>query len=170
MELRQVELHGRQVILRPVTPQDRQALLDILSTPQVARWWGAPDNDQWPYDDEADTRFSVVLDGTVVGLVQFGEEDDPNYRHAGIDVFLDPAVHGRGLGRDAVHTLVRYLFDERGHHRIVIDPAATNQRAISTYAAVGFRSVGVLRSYERNIDGTGWHDGLLMELLASDLA
>jgi aminoglycoside 6'-N-acetyltransferase len=26
------------------------------------------------------------------------------YRHAGMDLFLDPSVHGRGLGEDAVRT------------------------------------------------------------------
>jgi len=32
-------------------------------------------------------------------VVQYGEEDDPDYRHASIDNFLDLAVHGRGVGR-----------------------------------------------------------------------
>jgi aminoglycoside 6'-N-acetyltransferase len=53
--------------------------------------------------------------------------------------------------------------DERGHHRITIDPAAANAAAIRAYEKAGFRTVGVLRSYERDPDGTGWHDGLLME-------
>jgi aminoglycoside 6'-N-acetyltransferase len=35
---------------------------------------------------------------------------------------------------------------------------------------VGYRPVGVLRRYERDVDGTGWHDGLLMDLLAEELA
>lgn len=33
----------------------------------------------------------------------------------------------------------------------------------------GFRPVGVLRRYEHDADGTGWHDGLLMDLLAEEL-
>jgi aminoglycoside 6'-N-acetyltransferase len=28
--------------------------------------------------------------------------------------------------------------------------------------------VGVMRSYERDVDGEGWHDGLLMELIAGE--
>jgi aminoglycoside 6'-N-acetyltransferase len=28
----------------------------------------------------------------------------------------------------------------------------------------------VLRRYERDVDGAGWHDGLLMDLLAEELA
>ncbi len=62
-----------------------------------------------------------------------------------------------------------HLVHDRGHHRLVIDPAADNEPAIRCYTAVGFRPVGVLRRYERNVDGAGWHDGLLMDLLAEEL-
>ena len=102
-------------------------------------------------------------------MIQYGEELTPQYRHASIDLFLDPAVHSRGVGRDAVRTLARYLIEDRGHHRLVIDPSADNEAAIRCYAAVGFRPVGVMRAYERDVDGRGWHDGLLMDLLADDL-
>jgi hypothetical protein len=61
----------------------------------------------------------------------------------------------------AVALLARYLFSECGHHRITIDPAAHNERAIRGYAKVGFRPVGVMRQYERGPDGQ-FHDGLLM--------
>jgi aminoglycoside 6'-N-acetyltransferase len=104
----------------------------------------------------------------VVGLIQYAEENEPDYRHAGIDIFLDPAWHGRGLGADALRTVARYLFDVRGHHRLTIDPAASNERAIRSYRRVGFRPVGVMRRYERGPDGT-WHDGLLMDLLVEEL-
>jgi aminoglycoside 6'-N-acetyltransferase len=99
-------------------------------------------------------------------MVQFGEEVDPKYRHASIDLFLDPALHGRGIGTEVVRRVVRQLIDERGHHRITIDPAADNAAAIRAYEKVGFGPVGVMRRYERDVDGPGWHDGLLMELLA----
>jgi len=102
-------------------------------------------------------------------MIQYAEELTPQYRHASIDLFLDPVVHGRGVGRDAVRTLARYLIEDRGHHRLVIDPAADNEAAIRCYAAVGFRPVGVMRAYEHDVDGPGWHDGLLMDLLAPDL-
>ena len=112
--------------------------------------------------------FAVEADGQVIGLVQYWEENEPDYRHAAIDLFLDPAWHGRGLGADAVRTLARFLFEHRGHHRITIDPAAHNQRAIRSYQRVGFRPVGIMRRYERAPDGS-WHDGLLLDLLPEDL-
>jgi aminoglycoside 6'-N-acetyltransferase len=63
---------------------------------------------------------------------------------------------------------VRLLIDERGHHRITIDPAVANAPAIRAYEKAGFRRVGVMRRYERDTGGEGWHDGLLMELLAGE--
>lgn len=67
-----------------------------------------------------------------------------------------------------MRTLARYLVEEVGHHRLTIDPAADNAAAIRCYSKVGFRPVGVLRKYERGVDGD-WHDGLLMDLLAEEL-
>ncbi|HSD80445.1 MAG TPA: GNAT family protein, partial [Solirubrobacteraceae bacterium] len=87
------------------------------------------------------------------------------YRHASIDLFLDPALHGRGLGTEAVRRVVRHLVHERGHHRVTIDPAAANAAAIRAYEKAGFRRVGVMRGYERDVGGGGWHDGVLMELV-----
>ena len=64
--------------------------------------------------------------------------------------------------------VVRLLIGERGHHRVTIDPAASNAAAIRAYEKVGFRPVGIMRRYERDADGNGWHDGLLMDLLAGE--
>jgi aminoglycoside 6'-N-acetyltransferase len=90
------------------------------------------------------------------------------YRHAGIDIYLGTRFQGRGAGTEAVALLARFLFEQRGHHRLTIDPAAANGRAIRSYAKVGFRPVGVMRQYERGRDGR-FHDGLLMDMLRGEL-
>jgi len=158
-------LRGSSVVLRPVVDDDIAELAQIRSTPEVyARWGGGP-----TVDDSSDVEtFAIVYEDRVVGAIQWSEETEPDYRHANIDIYLDPAVHGRGLGTDAVRTLARHLISEVGHHRVVIDPAADNAAAIACYAKVGFRPVGIMRRYERGPDGT-WHDGLLMDLLADEL-
>lgn len=156
-----------RLILRPLTGGDESELRRIHATPEVARWWGTPEDD-FPTDEPETTQLTIEVDGAVAGLIQFWEESEPKYRHAGIDLFLDPALHGQGLGERAVREVVRHLIAERGHHRITIDPAADNAAAIRIYEKVGFRRVGVMRSYERDADGQGWHDGLLMELLADE--
>ena len=156
-----------EIVLRPLTADDADEILRIVRTPEVAHRWDEPDPG-FPFEDDESTRFAVVVDGQVAGMIQFWEETEPKYRHAGIDLFLDPVFHGRGIGTEAVRRVVRMLIDEHGHHRITIDPAADNAVAIRAYEKAGFKPVGVMRQYERDTGGDGWHDGLLMELLASD--
>jgi aminoglycoside 6'-N-acetyltransferase len=165
-----VILRGTRLLLRPLRPQDVSRLVEIVAEPEVARWWGdVPEAElSAKAAGEGDAEgFTVELDGEVVGMIQVYEEPDPRYRHAGIDIFLSYAATGRGLGREAVGLLASHLLDDRGHHRLTIDPAAGNERAIRCYEAVGFRPVGVMRRYEMGPDGT-FHDGLLMELVRGD--
>jgi aminoglycoside 6'-N-acetyltransferase len=166
-----MELHGAHVTLRPARAEDVTQLAAIRATPAVSARWGTHDIAEEIAEsiDDPDLEYlAIVLEGRVVGAIQWSESEDPMYRHAGIDLYLDPAVHGRGIGPDAVRTLCAHLIDDIGHHRLVIDPAADNEAAIRCYAKVGFRAVGVMRRYELGDDGT-WHDGLLMDLLAEDL-
>jgi aminoglycoside 6'-N-acetyltransferase len=166
-------LRGEQVVLRPVRDDDVALLRAILRDPSVARWWGAPREgidvaDDWLAIDPETTQWTIEVDGQVAGSLQASEEDDPDYRNAGLDLFLGPDFQGRGLGRDAIRTAARWLFDERGHHRLTIDPSAANARAIAAYRAVGFRPIGIQRQYERGPDGT-FHDSLLLDLLRDEL-
>lgn len=164
-------LHGAATTLRPVTQDDAVTLTRILAEPDVARWWPRYDAERVQrelIDAEHTTVFVVEAEGQVVGSIQYVEEPSPDYRHASIDVFLDPLWHGKGLGTDSVRTLAKHLIHDRGHHRLAIDPAAENEKAIRTYKRVGFRPVGVMRAYERNVDGE-WQDCLLMDLLKHDL-
>lgn len=158
--------HG-SMVLRPLAPGDEAELRRIHQTPEVARWWDLPE-ESFPWDEPDATRLTIEVDGAIAGLIQFGEELEPKYRHAWIDLFLDPELHGRGLGTEALRRVVRHVVEERGHHRITIDPATANAAAIRSYEKAGFRRVGVMRRYERDVGGEGWHDGLLMEMLTDE--
>lgn len=147
-----------------------EQLAEMLARPGVREWWG-------PLEDREHTReglrndgaaFAIEVDGVIAGWLGYGEENEPDCRHASIDIFLGPQHQGRGLGSDALRLAARWLFEERGHHRLTIDPARANHRAIRAYEAVGFRPVGVMRCYERGPDGR-WHDNLLMDLLREEL-
>jgi aminoglycoside 6'-N-acetyltransferase len=165
-------LKGAQVTLRPPTAADVPELARIRTTEQVHRWWrGGDDMTKAVTEDLAQPdveTFVIEHESKIVGAIQWQAETEPDYLHASIDIYIDPAVHGRGIGSDAVRTLARYLIVDRGHHRLVIDPAADNAAAIRCYSKVGFKPVGVMRRYERGDDGA-WHDGLLMDLLADEL-
>ena len=165
-------LRGELVTLRPLRADDRPALVAVLSDPTVAEWWDSRGAEVSAAKllavDPTVTVFAIEVDGELAGSIQYSEELEPDYRHAGIDIFMSSRFQGRGIGTDAVRTMARYLLDVRGHHRLTIDPAAANDRAIHVYEKVGFKPVGVMRNYERGQDGT-FHDGLLMDLLIGEL-
>lgn len=166
-------LRGSRVTIRPGGQQDVEPLRTVQAEESVTRWWGEPEPAadivaKLHGDASSAVLLVVELDGQLAGGIEYHEEQDPMYRHAGIDIFLGQDCQGRGAGTEAIGLLARFLFEQRGHHRITIDPAADNQRAIRCYQKAGFRTVGVMRRYERGNDGQ-FHDGLLLDLLRDDL-
>ena len=165
-------LTGERVTIRPGEEGDVDVLLAVLDEPSVARWWGEPESREdvlGKLSAASDVVLLVVeVGGELAGGIEYLEESTPEYRHAGIDVYLAERFQGRGLGAEAVRLLAQFLFDVRGHHRLTIDPAVDNVRAVRAYEKVGFRPVGVMREYELREDGH-FHDGLLMDLLRGEL-
>ena len=151
--------------LTPTTEADGPALRALHSTPEVATWWELPDPGFPMHDEPETTRFTIRSGEEIVGLVQYGEENEPKYRSAWMDIFVGPSFANRGIGTEAIRSVLDILIAERGHHRVTIDPAADNHAAIRRYERAGFERVGVLRLAERDSDGSGWHDALLMELV-----
>jgi aminoglycoside 6'-N-acetyltransferase len=168
----ELRLSGSRVVLRPIVEADLEPLLQILLEPEIAQWWHDYDAERLradTLDDACTTSLAVELpNGEIIGIVMFTEELDPYYRSAGLDITLATSCLGQGLGPDALRAVATYLFRERGHHRLTIDPAVINTRAIAAYVKIGFRPVGVLRSYELGPGGQ-WRDALLMDMLEGEL-
>ncbi|HEX7267251.1 MAG TPA: GNAT family protein, partial [Streptosporangiaceae bacterium] len=99
-------LTGRRVRLRPGRPGDAEKLHAILAEPSVARWWGEPDPVPVIAEELRGGGSSVLLvvevGRQVAGGIQYHEENDPMYRHAGIDIYLGGRFQGQGAGREAV--------------------------------------------------------------------
>jgi aminoglycoside 6'-N-acetyltransferase len=87
------------VLLRPGRPEDAQRLLRIRSEPEVTRWWGSDDIEEEVREEfiGSDNAFVIEVEEEVVGAIQYHEENDPMYRHAGMDIYLTTSRHGEGL-------------------------------------------------------------------------
>jgi RimJ/RimL family protein N-acetyltransferase len=57
--------------LRPLAPEDAEALRRIRSAPEVSRWWDAPEDDFPLGDDDESTRLTILVDGEVAGMIQY---------------------------------------------------------------------------------------------------
>ena len=163
-------LIGERITLRPVRSDDEATLKRIFSDQTVATWWGDPKKSVEDAIEPAEggSAFLIEQGDEAIGFIQCYEVEDPMYRHASIDIALRSKWQGKGIGPEAIQILASYLIKERGHHRLTIDPAAHNTRAIKAYRRIGFKPVGIMRQYELGPSGE-WHDGLLMDLLAEDL-
>jgi aminoglycoside 6'-N-acetyltransferase len=171
MEL--TRLCSGEIVLRPIEGRDLDALAAIVMAPGLREWWGFVESEETMRhdlmsEDEDSGAFAIEVDGEIAGWLGVWEEDEPDLRFGGADIMLAAKYHGRGIGPRALRMAIDWLIEARGHHRVTIDPAADNARAIRAYEKVGFRPVGIMRQYAKGPDGT-WQDALLMDLLAEEL-
>jgi aminoglycoside 6'-N-acetyltransferase len=143
------ELRGQRVLLRPLEAGDAEELRAIRQLGEVADRWG-PLEDDFPWEEPTAARLSILIGGQLAGMIQFTEEDERDYRHVEVDIFLAPAWHGQGHGTDAMTTLVDYLTTVRDHHRVILGTAIDNAAALRSYEKAGFRRVGVTRRSGRD--------------------
>ena len=95
------------------------------------------------------------------------EDVDSVHRHAELGIFIgEVSEHDRGLGRDAIRTLLRYGFDTLGLNSIEIRLVDGNDRAAHLYPSLGFKPAGILR--EHLFLRGAWHDEIVLDMLAEE--
>jgi RimJ/RimL family protein N-acetyltransferase len=130
----------------------------------VARWF----NDDLPaMDPQRDGVFAVdLLDGSHIGMVDYRDVDTVA-RSATIGITIgEKNLWGQGYGTEALRLLIGYLFNHLNLHRVQLDTWSGNERALRSFARVGFRQEGRLREA---VWGPGcYFDKVVMGLLRSD--
>jgi RimJ/RimL family protein N-acetyltransferase len=95
--------------------------------------------------------FGITVDGTLIGWCSLRDWDDARTLRLGIGIG-DKRCWGQGYGRDAVNTLLEYAFMHRNAHKVWLEVADDNERAIRSYRSCGFVQEGRVRE-------TAWRDG-----------
>ena len=151
------------IALRPMRADDVDLVLRWDEDPDVAAALGGPAADwyDWPAELTRDVPWRELLiaeeDGHPIGFVQLIDAAEEESHYWGeveadtwaIDLWLgSPADRGRGLGSQVMRAAILRAFDEHEARTIVIDPVATNVRAIAFYERLGFARIG-----PRELDG-----------------
>ena len=138
-------------LFRAMTLDDLPVIRRWLETPEVVRWWGAPDQQYELVSGDLDhpdmDQFIVALDDQPFGYIQcyalstwnqgFGSHP-PQTR--GIDQFIGVSdMIGCGHGSGFIRQFADGLLTS-GIPRLVTDPDPDNGRAVRAYAKAGFRS------------------------------
>ena len=142
----------------PVSDAHSEMLLRWLSTPEVRKWWGAPEEElnsimkhKEPGAGDVD-GYIVQVSETPTAYIQSWDATklDENWKEEepwlhdvpkgtlGIDILIGESnMIGKGLGGNIIKAFSEKLFSE-GAKRLMIDPDADNERAIRAYTKAGF--------------------------------
>ena len=177
-------LQGERVRLRPLRVDDAAAFQPWINDPEVQRLSGVRGGQYSLPAQEEYVRARLVNDwehGFALAIEVMEIEGSPPRlignlelrrleaveRRAEIGIMIgDREFWSRGYGEDAMRTVCRYGFHDLDLHRIELNVAAFNARAVRCYEKVGFTVEGRLRDH-RYVSGR-YYDTLLMGLLRGD--
>ncbi|MFK8033429.1 MAG: GNAT family N-acetyltransferase [Hyphomicrobiales bacterium] len=154
-----------QIHFEPLTKETFPMLREWLSQPNVRQWWGEPEHElrlmEYFLTSDTDHGFIAHLGKEPVAYIQNWTprdyiDDEPwafdlPQQTIAIDLFMGPDKSGKGLGPLVIKSFCAKLFSENATY-LVIDPDASNTRAISAYSKAGFKP---LREY-RTDDGIAY--------------
>jgi RimJ/RimL family protein N-acetyltransferase len=169
-------LVGVRTILRPVSADDAEGLLDLVAdeagnrltgtrgvdlTLEAARGWYGSRGEQ---DDRLDLAVIDRATGEYAGEVVLNELERDD-RSCNFRIGLRPAFQDRGLGSEATRLILDHAF-AIGLHRVGLEVYAFNPRARRVYERAGFVYEGTKRD-ALLWDGE-WTDAIVMSILETD--
>jgi RimJ/RimL family protein N-acetyltransferase len=145
------------------------------ASPGDIRFWPATVStvDRWfthelpIIDPRTDGVFGIdLLDGRHIGISDYRDVNIVA-RSATVGITLgEKDTWGLGYGSEALSLLVGYLFDQLNLRRVQLDTWSGNERAMRSFARVGFREEGRLREAVRGPGG--YFDLVIMGILRSE--
>jgi len=176
------ELTGRRLTLRPLTPDDAPALLDLRRRNRDFLEPWEPERDDSFFTlaaqkediargiDADDTggaaTFGIFLGSALIGRVSLSQIFHGPFRSCVAGYFLDEAENGRGYATEALELVVDHAFGELGLHRVQAGVMPRNTGSVRVLEKVGFRGEGLAPRY-LCINGV-WEDHLLYAITAEE--
>jgi RimJ/RimL family protein N-acetyltransferase len=148
-----LELRSPRLLLRPLCAEDAAPLAAYRSIPEVARF------QSWESFDQADAvrlvadqakvvpdtpgtwlQLAIVLSpsGKMIGDcgIHFRSDD---LQQVELGVTMSPTHQGQGLATEALASVLGYVFDGLGKHRVTAVTDTDNHAAAALFRRLGFR-------------------------------
>ena len=161
-------LKGHNVYLRLLEKKDIRILYKLCNEEKVRRYNTIP-NDIQNNNQETNLRkaLSIINEKNVlVGFITYKESNYCNNVYS-IGITIGSKYWGRRYGRDAIKTLLKYLFGELNAIRVELEVIKYNLRAINCYKKCGFVEEGI-RINKVYIEGE-YVDTLIMGILREEV-
>ena len=173
------ELRGARVTLRELRADDGEALLPLITAPEVTRFMSPPpDVPGWFASFVASTSrerkagryagFAIVPHGHdhAVGLVQI-RQLTPGSSTAEWGIALGSPWWGKGFFEDTGRLILQFAFETLRVHRLEARVASQNARGTAAVSKLGAVAEGQLRDALRTADGQH-HDQILWSWLVEE--
>lgn len=153
-----MNISGKKVTLRAIELQDAEKLYHWANDAKL--WellggWHFPSSLEstrnWIQNlpkDSLNQRFGIEV--PELGLIGTANLVDINWkdRNAFHGMMLgDPAVRGQGYGKDTIHAIMRYAFEELGLQRLDTTIIEYNTPSVETYTRCGWQIEGTNRNW-----------------------
>lgn len=170
-------MQGKLVRLRTYEKADADALLRWFSDEEVTRWLGPPNFPSRAQQEKfielasagvEDAKYFAIetLDGKLVGDTGIRNIDWKSRKAEFFITIGEKQLWDKGLGTDALRSVIRLAFDKMNLNRLWLTTLADNPRAVRCYEKCGFVREGQLRQ-ESFVDGK-YRDVYVMALLRDD--
>ena len=173
--MKEPTLTTKDLILRPSVFDDLNMFYEWERQPAVTEFFSIPDGQTQEEvtrkfiadsDDPGSMQLTICLkDGTPIGRVVFCDIMEGWKAELWRIYIADPALRGKGYGKQAMTAIMRYVFEELKLERLYLDHYTGNPAA-GLYLSLGFQYEGVLR---RNCRKNGkLYDVHLMSMLREE--
>lgn len=117
-------------------------------------------------DTNKSYMIETKIDQETIGIISLA---NINFKDRNAECIIDIGEKGKwgqGFGREALELLLEYAFQELNLHRLMLEVFSYNQRAITLYEKIGFKTEGIMR--EAFYRSGKWHDIRVMGLLKDE--
>jgi len=165
-------LKSERFTLRPLVRADTEALFPTLSDPENCKYLtraefkSLDELGDWLCDPDWDGRSWAAIDDATQKLVARVVAIPVTEEVSEIGYITVIGRTGQGIASECTERLVRYLFEDEGHHRVSANTDPRNEASNALLRKLGFRKEAhLVESMKTHI---GWCDEYLWGLLASE--
>lgn len=151
-----MNLKGKKVLLRAIEDEDNEFLREMLNDEDLEKkviGWSFPvskaEQKRWfdmQIEDKRNLRFIIQFDNKAVGLATLTNIDWKNRKAThGIKLYGDE-IKGKGIGTDAVRTIMKYAFEELQLNRLDGSIMTSNIPSQKLYEKCAWKVEGISRA------------------------
>lgn len=165
---------GNNIFISALNTTDKSTILNWVNNPELKNKIGTIypisdiEHEKWfssRFENSNEKIFGIVSQeyNCLVGIIGLKNIDFIN-RNAELYIYIgETQYQSKGLGTDAIKTILDFSFNQLNLHRIYLNVFAYNENAIKVYKLIGFEIEGVLK--ESLFRDGKYHDKIIMSMI-----